>query len=123
MSKEVGLPGETTKADRSTVKHFKAWRLERQRRGLPPWVGPNDDASFQVPTSAVQRSYSTNVLKSSWTLRQWADDYCQSRNIFKEFVYKKVRADLFRPIGLILSEALVGRMDCFRSSTDGTLPH
>ena len=121
MSREVGLPDETTKTDRSTMKRFKAWRAERQRRGLPPWVGPNDDASF--PTSAVQRSYSMNVLKSSWTLRQWADDYCQSRNIFKEFVYEKVRTDLFRPIGMILSEALVGRMDCFRSSTDGTLAH
>lgn len=121
MSREVGVPGDTTKADRSTMKRFKAWRVERQNRGMPPWVGPNDDASFG--TSAVERSYSMNVLKSSWTLRQWADDYCQSRNIFKEFVYEKVRTDLLRPTRQILSEALVGCMDCFRSSTDGTSPH
>jgi hypothetical protein len=86
MSREVGLPGDTTKADRSTMKRFKAWRVERHRRGLPPWVGPNDDASSQ-----------TSALQSSWTLRQWADDYCQSQNILKEFVYEKVRPDLFRP--------------------------
>jgi hypothetical protein len=84
MSREVGLPGDTAKADRSTMKRFKAWRVERQKHGLPPWVGP-DEAPFR--TSTDQRS---QVLKSSWTLRQWADDYCQSRNIFKEFVYEKV---------------------------------
>jgi hypothetical protein len=100
MSREVGLPGDTAKADRSTMKRFKAWQVERQKRGLPPWVGPNDDAAFRdapFRTSAVQRSHSMNALRSSWTLRQWADDYCQSRNIFKEFVYEKVRPDLFRP--------------------------
>ena len=90
MRREVGLPGDTTETDRSTMKRFKAWRVERQKRGLPPWVGPYDDASL-FQTSAVERSHSMNVLKSSWTLRQWADDYCQSRNIFKEFVYEKVR--------------------------------
>jgi hypothetical protein len=123
MSREVGLPGDgdITKADRSTIKRFKAWRAVRQRRGLPPWVGPDDDVPSR--TSAVQRSHSMNVLKSSWTLRQWADDYCQSRKIFKEFVYEKVRTDLFRPARLKLNEALVGGMDCFRSSTDGTSPH
>ena len=115
MSREVGLPGDTAKADHSTMKRFKAWRVERQKHGLPPWVGPDDDALFR--TSTGQR---LGVLKSSWTLRQWADDYCQSRNIFKEFVYEKVRADLFCRLGLIVSEALVG---CFRSSTDGTSPH
>ena len=90
MSREIGLPGDTAKADRSTMKRFKAWRMERQTRGLPPWVGP-DDGPFRT---------SMGVLKSSWTLRQWADDYCQSRNIFKEFVYEKVRAYLFRPTRL-----------------------
>jgi hypothetical protein len=100
MSREVGIPGDTAKADRSTMKRFKAWRVEREKRGLPPWVGP-DDALFR--TSAVQR---LDVLKSSWTLRQWADDYCQSRNIFKEFVYEKVRLFLLSRLGMMLSEAL-----------------
>jgi len=95
MSREVGLPGNTTKADSSTIKRFKAWRVVRQKRGLPPWMTPNDDDAY-FRTSVVQPPYGMNVLKSSWTLRQWADDYCQSRNIFKEFVYEKVRPDLSR---------------------------
>ena len=28
MSREVGLPGDTTKADRATMKRFKAWGVE-----------------------------------------------------------------------------------------------
>jgi hypothetical protein len=101
MSREVGVPGDTAKADRSTMKRFRAWRVERQRRGLPPWVGPDDDRPIR--TSGVQR---LEVLKSSWTLRQWADDYCQSRNIFKEFVYEKVRVNLLGRVGMILSVVL-----------------
>jgi hypothetical protein len=78
MSREVGLPGDTTKADHSTMNWFKAWRVERHKRGLLPWVGPNDNAPGSVWTSAVQYLDNMNVLKSSWTLHQWADDYCQS---------------------------------------------
>jgi hypothetical protein len=84
MTREVGPPGGAIKADRQTKKTFKSWLMERQKRGLPPWVGPQSEPS------------SASVLKSSWTLRQWADDYCQSRKILKEFVYEKVR---FTPFG------------------------
>jgi hypothetical protein len=93
MSREVGLPGDTTKADGDTKKRFKAWRVERHKRGLPPWVGPDEERREGAT------SFRTGVVRnsdSSWTLRQWADDYCQSRKIFKEFVYEKVRPDLFR---------------------------
>ena len=96
MSREVGLPGNTTKVAGETKKQFKAWRAEQHNRGLPPWLGPNDarpDGAASFQTSAVQHPRSTEVLKSSWTMRQWADDYCQSRRIFKEFVYEKVRPD------------------------------
>ncbi|KAG8219789.1 hypothetical protein J3R82DRAFT_761 [Butyriboletus roseoflavus] len=34
--------------------------------------------------------HDNSVLKSSWTLRQWADDYCSSKKFFKEFEYHKV---------------------------------
>ncbi|KAI0305305.1 hypothetical protein B0F90DRAFT_1703335 [Multifurca ochricompacta] len=93
MSREVGPPGETTKADRATRKAFESWLVKRNMRGLPPWVGSCSDrleehTDFQ--TGAVQQPRPTDVLKSSRTLRQWADDYCQSRKIFKEFVYEKV---------------------------------
>lgn len=78
MKKEVGLPGNIAKLDDDTKKRFKAWRLERHRSGLPPWVGPNYERN------------DVGTLRSSWTLRQWADNYCQSQKIFKEFVYEKV---------------------------------
>jgi hypothetical protein len=116
MNREVGLPGDTTKADGDTKKQFKDWREERRKRGLPPWVGPDDERREGA-------SFRTDVLKSSWTLRQWADDYCQSQKIFKEFAYEKVRPDLSRPSRLILSggNSLTPRpRESFRSSTDGT---
>jgi hypothetical protein len=97
MSREVGLPGDTTKADGDTNTRFKAWRVDRRKRGLPPWVGINEEGATSFRTGVVPRSRSSDVLMSSWTLRQWADDYCQSRKIFKEFVYEKVRPDLFKP--------------------------
>jgi len=102
MSREVGLPGGGTSAaaDRKTAKKFKAWRAERRKRGLPPWVAPPNDndggglgspaGSFYTSGVPLPRGADRDVLKSSWTLRQWADDYCQSRKIFKEFVYEKV---------------------------------
>jgi len=106
MSREVGLPGGgTSVADRGTTKRFKAWREKRHKRGLPPWVAPPSDndggglgaSAGSLWTSGVSlpRGADRDVLKSSWTLRQWADDYCQSRKIFKEFVYEKVRATPF----------------------------
>ncbi|KAH9171047.1 hypothetical protein EDB89DRAFT_1190968 [Lactarius sanguifluus] len=88
LCKEVGPPGETTKADGATVDSFKAWLAERRSRGLPPWVAKDRLANF--PIGAVEQPHRVDVLQSSWTLRQWADDYCQSRKIFKEFVYRKV---------------------------------
>jgi len=87
MYREVGPPGGTTKADRSTTNQFKAWLAERRMRGLPPWVGTQNDRPLRSATYWT----GADVLKSSWTLRQWADNYCQSRKIFKEFVYEKVR--------------------------------
>ncbi|KAH9962212.1 hypothetical protein BC827DRAFT_1130653 [Russula dissimulans] len=116
MSRQVGLPGGgTSAADRDAAKRFKAWRAERRKRGLPPWVAPpnpndNGDRGLGAPADAaaaaaagaaagsfwttsgvaLPRGADRDVLKSSWTLRQWADNYCQSRKIFKEFVYEKV---------------------------------
>jgi hypothetical protein len=96
MGREVGLPGDTTKADGDSKKRFKAWRVERHKRGLPPWAGPGEERRQGATSFQAGVVRSSDVLKSSWTLRQWADDYCQSRKIFKEFVYEKVRLDSFR---------------------------
>ncbi|KAI9459200.1 hypothetical protein BJY52DRAFT_1223198 [Lactarius psammicola] len=88
MSKEVGPPGETTKADFAMIDSFDEWSAERRSRGLPPWVAKERLANLLI--GAVQQPHRVDVPQSSWTLRQWTDDYCQSRKIFKEFVYKKV---------------------------------
>ncbi len=113
MSKEVGRPGEATKADHATIESFKAWLAERRSRGLPPWVAKERLANF--PIGAVEQPHRVDVLQSSWTLRQWADDYCQSRKIFKEFVYRKVGVTF--GTGWSSHEL----MNCNRSSTAGTL--
>ena|SRR6267142_953266 len=89
MCREVGPPGGTTKADYSVTEQFEAWLVKNRRRGLPPWEGPRNDGPDG--TSLGQHPRSADPLRSSWTLRQWADDYCQSPMIFKEFIYEKVR--------------------------------
>jgi hypothetical protein len=68
----------------------KTWFFERSMRRLLPWVTVGEGPVTFV-TEVEQPPSTADVLKSSWTLRQWADDYCQSRKIFKEFVYEKVR--------------------------------
>jgi hypothetical protein len=88
MSKELGPPGQTIKADHDTIKSFGTWAKERRLRGLPPWIAKGRLANTQV--GAVEQAPLVDFSQSSWTLRQWADDYCQSQMIFKEFVYRKV---------------------------------
>ena len=89
MCREVGPPGGTIKADYGITSRFEALRVESRRRGLPPWEEPQNDGPDG--TSLRQHPRSADTLRSSWTLRQWADDYCQSPVIFKEFIYEKVR--------------------------------
>lgn len=58
----------------------KAWKAERAMRGLPPWVTRAQAvAQVEVPP-----------LESTRTMRDWADAYCGSNKVLKEFVYKKV---------------------------------
>ena len=72
------------------IKSAKAWRKERRARGLPPWVGPGMSLErWNVVGPEVDPSQ-TSVLKSSKTLRQWADEYCASKKHLKEFTYERV---------------------------------
>ncbi|KAG2154818.1 hypothetical protein DEU56DRAFT_770605 [Suillus clintonianus] len=86
MYQEMGISEERRKAQKSERKAAKAWDAERARRGFPPWIGSDyawrEDQQYSMQTNAV--------LKSSWTLRQWADDYCASRKYLKEFNYHKI---------------------------------
>ncbi|EIN13775.1 hypothetical protein PUNSTDRAFT_57552 [Punctularia strigosozonata HHB-11173 SS5] len=80
------LFGGRTKAARRERKAAQAWRKERAAKGLPPWVGLGDAGGLAV----TDETHHVGVLKSSKTLREWADDYCGSDKYLKEFVYEKV---------------------------------
>lgn len=87
MVREVGIPGFTRKALRDEIKEAKAWRAERSAQGLPPWI---TRGNVRLPTEGMEMPLMRDVTKSSWTLRQWADDYCASSKYLKEFIYYKV---------------------------------
>lgn len=74
-------------ASRKDVKMGKARRQERRDRGLPPWASLECEGRLGHAGSEVQH---TRVLKSSQTLRQWADEYCASDKLLKEFTYEKI---------------------------------
>ena len=85
----VALNPGRRRATKEEKRVAKVGRTTRKECGLPPWVGSAPEHWFRQsdapPAPAV-------VLKSSKTLRQWADEYCASDKLLKEFTYKKVGA-------------------------------
>lgn len=51
-----------------------AWRAERERRGQAPWTWMGQERG----------------RSEGKTVREWADDFCASRKLLKEFDYRKV---------------------------------
>ena len=90
MFREVGVGGEKRKAEKAELKAAKAWDNERDSRGFPPWIS----SSYAYRQDQPHVLHDSSVLKSSWTFRRWADDYCSSRKFFKEFEYRKVCLEL-----------------------------
>lgn len=86
MFREVGIDAQKRKATKAEVKAAKTWDNERDSRGFPPWIS----SSYAYRDDQPHIMDNNSVLKSSWTLRQWADDYCSSSKFFKEFEYHKV---------------------------------
>lgn len=84
------------KATKQERKSSKTWDEERGQRGLPPWVGPGAIGALAVNElrNPEVDPLRTNVLKSSKTLREWADEYCSSNKRLKEFTYEKVRLSM-----------------------------
>lgn len=80
--REIELPsgGGKREATCSETREYDKWRSERVTQGLPPWVSRDNSNQFR---DAV-------ALRSSKTLRQWADEYCASPKLLKEFMYEKV---------------------------------
>ncbi|KAK0198342.1 hypothetical protein F5146DRAFT_1131339 [Armillaria mellea] len=62
---------------------FRSWIKDRDARGFPPWI-----SSIQA-TDTYPTLEDSTVLRSSKTLRAWADEYCASPKYLKEFVYVK----------------------------------
>ncbi|CAL1695718.1 unnamed protein product [Somion occarium] len=78
------------KATKDEISSAKAWEKERKARGLPPWIGPGMSMeSWSAAVSPEVDPSQTNVLKSSKSLRQWADEYCASKKHLKEFTYER----------------------------------
>ena len=86
---ETALPSGRRDATKEEIKAAKERKKTRQACGLPPWVavGPESWLQQQAPERAV-------VLESSKSLRQWADEYCASDKLLKEFTYTKVRSSV-----------------------------
>lgn len=64
-----------------------AWDEDCTAHGLPPWAArPGTDDS-----SAHDNGEGKSMLLSSRSLREWADEYCASNRVLKEFVYTKAR--------------------------------
>ncbi|RPD62890.1 hypothetical protein L227DRAFT_521816 [Lentinus tigrinus ALCF2SS1-6] len=82
---EMALPSGRRKATKEEIKAAKERKEIRKACGLPPWVavGPESWFQQQTPERAV-------VLESSKSLRQWADEYCASDKLLKEFTYTKI---------------------------------
>jgi hypothetical protein len=74
-------------ASRKETNSYKKWVNRRDGLGLPPWVREEDgDRTSLLEGSTVNLG---NPLRSSKTLRQWADEYCESPKYLKEFTYEK----------------------------------
>ncbi|KAG6911982.1 hypothetical protein DXG01_000230 [Tephrocybe rancida] len=84
MVRETESLGHTQKARRSVEKAYVKWIEERTARGYPPWALSTDGWTEETVDDGV------SALKSSKSLRQWADEYCASQKYLKEFVYDKV---------------------------------
>lgn len=69
-----------TRKEGKEIDHLRKYRVEN---GLPPWVQMEERLMVVQPNGPVYRS--------SRTVRQWADDYCASNKLLKEFMYEKVR--------------------------------
>ena len=96
-------------AKRKEIKYYKEWEEKRKGLGLPPWASRVDNSITDGSSGHL------DGLRSSKTLRQWADEYCASPKYLKEFVYKKV---LF--LAYYLGTLFLNLCEHHRSSMAGT---
>ncbi|KDQ56853.1 hypothetical protein JAAARDRAFT_207890 [Jaapia argillacea MUCL 33604] len=83
MVRQVDSPNGRRKAIKEEKEDAETWEKERYDRGLPPWVGSGWREGVAGFDDGV-------LMKSSRSVRQWADEYCASGKLLKEFTYHKV---------------------------------
>jgi hypothetical protein len=85
VEEQDGISLQKRAATRKEGKAIDRLRKYRVDNGVPPWIQMDERATimYHRPNGPVYRS--------SRTVRQWADDYCASDKLLKEFVYEKVR--------------------------------
>ena len=102
-----------TRKERNT---YASWVERRAALGFPPWL--LEEEEVMGTDGSMYGPDPVQTLRSSKTLRQWADEYCASPKYLKEFVYEKVRNAYF-VLSLSQKLPLTDWLLC-RSFTDGT---
>jgi hypothetical protein len=92
VEEQDGISLKKRVAIRKEGKAMDDWRKSRVQNGVPPWV----PMGFGILSTYDQPS--GPVYESSRTVRQWADDYCASDKLLKEFVYEKVSIAAVRQV-------------------------
>lgn len=75
-----------TREERKGEKLFTKWLADS---GLPPWTSMSAYDSMSGSPDAVRRP-APLPLAPQLSVREWADDYCQSTKILKDFNFRKV---------------------------------
>ncbi|KAF5361112.1 hypothetical protein D9758_009080 [Tetrapyrgos nigripes] len=75
-------------ASRSEKRLWRSMWSRRIRQGLPPWVVKG--SGVEDVSGIPQQFHSAEALRSSKSIRQWAEDYCAYEDALKEFCYRKV---------------------------------
>ena len=83
------MPSRRTKAKRKEVKRYRRWLETKQQLGFPPWMQESEENLYADGITLSIEDASS--LRSSKTLRDWADEYCASPKYLKEFQYEKVK--------------------------------
>jgi len=87
FNEAIVLGNDRRKATKPEINMFKAWRDKRIEQGFAPWVGDESRWHGHGDSTAMNE---IDGLRSSRTLRKWADEYCASQKHLKEFTYEKV---------------------------------
>jgi hypothetical protein len=88
MKREVltDAMGGVRRVSRRVLKAGNAWREQRERWGLPPWLSQVDQVDTMRRASPLDERV---PMRSELTLRQWADRYCASHKSLKSFTFSK----------------------------------